>query len=107
MVEVAGDLDYFSAHIRLREPDKSEDKAEGAQLPKSKVSVRKVVDSEECHNTAKVDLPIVKKEMQVVERGEEATMSPEGLSYPKAKCRSERWWTQRSATVPQRWIYQS
>ncbi|RZR88969.1 hypothetical protein BHM03_00016626 [Ensete ventricosum] len=28
MVEVAGDLDYFSAHIRLREPDKSEDKAE-------------------------------------------------------------------------------
>ncbi|RWW11040.1 hypothetical protein GW17_00025376 [Ensete ventricosum] len=27
---------------------------------------------------------------QVVERGEEATMSPEGLSYPKAKHRSER-----------------
>ncbi|RRT74158.1 hypothetical protein B296_00006164, partial [Ensete ventricosum] len=24
----AGELDYFSAHIRLREPDKSEDKAE-------------------------------------------------------------------------------
>ncbi|RRT37445.1 hypothetical protein B296_00015469 [Ensete ventricosum] len=28
MIGVAGELDYFSAHIRLREPDKSEDKAE-------------------------------------------------------------------------------
>ncbi|RWW43647.1 hypothetical protein BHE74_00050661, partial [Ensete ventricosum] len=37
---------------------------------------------------------------QVVERGEEATTSPEGLSYPKAKHRLERRWTQRSATVP-------
>ncbi|RRT33003.1 hypothetical protein B296_00044975 [Ensete ventricosum] len=27
MVRVIGELDYFSAHIRLREPDKSEDKA--------------------------------------------------------------------------------
>ncbi|RWV99989.1 hypothetical protein GW17_00037073 [Ensete ventricosum] len=32
--------------------------------------------------------------------------SPEGLSYPKAKHRSERRWTRRSATVPQRQIYQ-
>ncbi|RWW73606.1 hypothetical protein BHE74_00018512 [Ensete ventricosum] len=29
-----------------------------------------------------------------------------GLSYPKAKHRSERRWTRRSATVPQRQIYQ-
>ncbi|RWV94279.1 hypothetical protein GW17_00043202 [Ensete ventricosum] len=28
MIGAAGELDYFSAHIRLREPDKSEDKAE-------------------------------------------------------------------------------
>ncbi|RRT53626.1 hypothetical protein B296_00048445, partial [Ensete ventricosum] len=28
MVRVTGELDYFSAHIRLREPGKSEDKAE-------------------------------------------------------------------------------
>ncbi|RRT84444.1 hypothetical protein B296_00007303 [Ensete ventricosum] len=43
----------------------------------------------------------------VVERGEEATMSPDGLSYPSAKRRSEREWTQRSVTVPQRRIYRS
>ncbi|RZS23718.1 hypothetical protein BHM03_00056690 [Ensete ventricosum] len=36
---------------------------------------------------------------QVVETGEEATMSPEGLGYPKAKRRSERRWTQRSAII--------
>ncbi|RWV94616.1 hypothetical protein GW17_00042829 [Ensete ventricosum] len=48
MIGAAGELDCFSAHIRLWEPDKSEDKAEwskgrgsddessGAQLPKSK-----------------------------------------------------------------------
>ncbi|RZS14429.1 hypothetical protein BHM03_00046112 [Ensete ventricosum] len=28
MIRVAGELNYFSAHIRLREPGKSEDKAE-------------------------------------------------------------------------------
>ncbi|RWV81593.1 hypothetical protein GW17_00056969 [Ensete ventricosum] len=28
MIRAAGELDCFSAHIRLREPDKSEDKAE-------------------------------------------------------------------------------
>ncbi|RZS18529.1 hypothetical protein BHM03_00050820 [Ensete ventricosum] len=28
MIGAAGELDYFSAHIRLRELDKSEDKAE-------------------------------------------------------------------------------
>ncbi|RRT33043.1 hypothetical protein B296_00055282 [Ensete ventricosum] len=54
---MGGCLDCFRAHIRLREPNKSEDKAEwskgarkrrriqrGAQLPKSKASVRKEVD---------------------------------------------------------------
>ncbi|RZS11567.1 hypothetical protein BHM03_00042909 [Ensete ventricosum] len=37
----------------------------------------------------------------------EATTSPEGLSYPKAKRRLERRWTRRSTTVPQRRIYRS
>ncbi|RRT58193.1 hypothetical protein B296_00005016 [Ensete ventricosum] len=44
---------------------------------------------------------------QVIERGEEATTSPVGLSYPKAKRRLERRWTRRSTTVSQRRIYQS
>ncbi|RWW16448.1 hypothetical protein GW17_00019670 [Ensete ventricosum] len=44
---------------------------------------------------------------QVVERGKEATMSPEGLSYPKAKRQTERRWTRRSVIVSQRRIYRS
>ncbi|RRT83710.1 hypothetical protein B296_00003960 [Ensete ventricosum] len=76
--EAVRELDCPSAHIRLREPGKSEDKAEcveegdrkgrgsddesrGAQLPKSKALIRMEVDTEECHNVAKVDLLIVKK----------------------------------------------
>ncbi|RZR97388.1 hypothetical protein BHM03_00026560 [Ensete ventricosum] len=55
MIGAAGELDCFSAHIRLREPDKSEDKAD----------------------------------------------------YPRAKRQSERRWTRRSVTVPQRRIYRS
>ncbi|RWV98560.1 hypothetical protein GW17_00038583 [Ensete ventricosum] len=49
----------------------------------------------------------VRGQSRVVERGEEATTSPVGLSYPKVKHRLERRWTRRSATVPQRWIYRS
>ncbi|RWW74683.1 hypothetical protein BHE74_00017377 [Ensete ventricosum] len=77
-----GELDYFSAYIRLREPDKSEDKAEGAeaggrkgrgsdnesggdQLPKSKASVRKEVDSDEYHNATEANLSIAKKGTQM------------------------------------------
>ncbi|RZR93179.1 hypothetical protein BHM03_00021615 [Ensete ventricosum] len=60
-------------------------------------SIRKEVDSEEHHNAVEVDLPIAKEGMQI----------PVGLSYPKAKRRLERMWTQRSTTVSQRWIYQS
>ncbi|RWV98417.1 hypothetical protein GW17_00038737 [Ensete ventricosum] len=74
MIGAAGELDCFSAHIRLREPGKSEDKVEKAN---------------------------------VVGRGEEATTSPVGLSYPKAKRRLERRWTRSSTTVPQRRIYRS
>ncbi|RWW16186.1 hypothetical protein GW17_00019944 [Ensete ventricosum] len=54
MIRAVGELDCFSAHIRLREPDKSEDKAD-------KASVRKEVDSEERHCAAEADLPIAKE----------------------------------------------
>ncbi|RWW23516.1 hypothetical protein GW17_00012231 [Ensete ventricosum] len=49
----------------------------------------------------------VRGQSQVVERGEEATTSPVGLSYPKVKRRLERKWTRRSTTMPQRRIYRS
>ncbi|RZS01772.1 hypothetical protein BHM03_00031683 [Ensete ventricosum] len=49
----------------------------------------------------------VRGQSRVVERGEEATTSPVGLSYPKAKRRLERRWTRRSTIVPQRRIYRS
>ncbi|RRT44378.1 hypothetical protein B296_00010294 [Ensete ventricosum] len=88
MIRAAGELDYFGAHIRLREPGKSEDKlkllgghngveaggrkgrgsddeSSGAQLHKSKASVRKEVDSEEHHNAIEADLSIVKEGMQM------------------------------------------
>ncbi|RWV81561.1 hypothetical protein GW17_00057001 [Ensete ventricosum] len=42
---------------------------------------------------------------QVVERGEEATTNPEGLSYSKAECQLKRRWTRKSVTVLQRWTY--
>ncbi|RWV86667.1 hypothetical protein GW17_00051408 [Ensete ventricosum] len=62
----------LQCYIRLREPDKLEDKAEGKEAttspeglsyPKAIASVRKEVDSEERHSTAEVDLPIAKEEM--------------------------------------------
>ncbi|RWW49125.1 hypothetical protein BHE74_00044777 [Ensete ventricosum] len=47
MIEAAGELDCFSAHFRLREPGKSEDKAES--FPSSEGSVRTNKDQ---HNLA-------------------------------------------------------
>ncbi|RRT52340.1 hypothetical protein B296_00039109 [Ensete ventricosum] len=43
----------------------SDDESSGAQLPKSKASVRKEVDSEEYHNAAEADLLITKEGMQM------------------------------------------
>ncbi|RZR96353.1 hypothetical protein BHM03_00025358 [Ensete ventricosum] len=37
MIRAAGELDYFSAHIHLREPDKSEDKVESATMPQKQI----------------------------------------------------------------------
>ncbi|RWW59478.1 hypothetical protein BHE74_00033580 [Ensete ventricosum] len=47
----------------------------------------------------------VRGQGRVVKMGEEATTSPMGLSYPKAKRRLERRWTRKSTTVSQRRIY--
>ncbi|RWW55863.1 hypothetical protein BHE74_00037464 [Ensete ventricosum] len=47
----------------------SDDESSGAQLPKSKVSVIKEVDSEEHHNAVEADLPIVKKGIQMQGNG--------------------------------------
>ncbi|RWV94333.1 hypothetical protein GW17_00043133 [Ensete ventricosum] len=114
MIGAARELDCFSAYIRSREPDKSEDKADpatrwqrphmrvavclsidqggllgghsgvvagdrngrgsddessGAQLPKSKASVRKEVDSEEHRSAVEADLPIAKEGMQMQGNG--------------------------------------
>ncbi|RWW00089.1 hypothetical protein GW17_00036964 [Ensete ventricosum] len=81
MIGAAGELDCFSAHIRLREPASqrtkpsgrkgqgSDDESSGAQLLKSKASIRKEVDSEEHHSAAEVDLPIAKEGMQMQVNG--------------------------------------
>ncbi|RRT61932.1 hypothetical protein B296_00040606 [Ensete ventricosum] len=37
MIEAAGELDCFSAHIRLREPDKLDDKAEDGTSVESSI----------------------------------------------------------------------
>ncbi|RRT36266.1 hypothetical protein B296_00049374 [Ensete ventricosum] len=52
-----------------RKGRESEDESSGAQLPKSKVSVRKEVDSEEHHGVAEADLPIRKEGMQMQDNG--------------------------------------
>ncbi|RWW90079.1 hypothetical protein BHE74_00000779 [Ensete ventricosum] len=76
MIRATGELDCYSAYIRLREPNKLEDKTEGVEassrkgrgkddesrgVPKSKASVRNEMDSEECHSAVEVDLLIAKK----------------------------------------------
>ncbi|RZR91992.1 hypothetical protein BHM03_00020222 [Ensete ventricosum] len=52
MIRATGELDYFSAYIRLREPGKSEDKAD---------VVRKEMDLEEYHSVTKADLLMARK----------------------------------------------
>ncbi|RRT38021.1 hypothetical protein B296_00042818 [Ensete ventricosum] len=47
----------------------SDDESSGAQLSKSKASIRKEVDSEERHSTAVVDLPIAKEGIQMQVNG--------------------------------------
>ncbi|RWW42915.1 hypothetical protein BHE74_00051481 [Ensete ventricosum] len=47
----------------------SDDESSGAQLPKSKASIRKEVDSEEHHSAVEADLPIAKEGMQMQGNG--------------------------------------
>ncbi|RWW27894.1 hypothetical protein GW17_00007662 [Ensete ventricosum] len=47
----------------------SDNDSSGAQLPKSKASVRKEVDSEERHSAAEADLPIAKEGMKMQGNG--------------------------------------
>ncbi|RWW66917.1 hypothetical protein BHE74_00025681 [Ensete ventricosum] len=47
----------------------SDDESNEAQLPKSKASVRKEVDSEEHHSVAEADLPIAKEAMNMQGNG--------------------------------------
>ncbi|RWW54210.1 hypothetical protein BHE74_00039218 [Ensete ventricosum] len=47
----------------------SDDEFRWAQLPKSKASVRKEMDSEEYHSVVEADLPIMKKRMQMQGNG--------------------------------------
>ncbi|RWW60984.1 hypothetical protein BHE74_00031976 [Ensete ventricosum] len=47
----------------------SDDESSGAQLPKSKASIRKEMDSEEHHSAAEADLLIAKEGMQVQGNG--------------------------------------
>ncbi|RWW03601.1 hypothetical protein GW17_00033222, partial [Ensete ventricosum] len=81
IIRAAGELDYFSAHIRLKELGKLEDKAgwlKGARkrrrvqwgsATQKQSTVRKEVNSEERHSTAEADLPIVKEGMHMQGNG--------------------------------------
>ncbi|RRT52153.1 hypothetical protein B296_00015212 [Ensete ventricosum] len=99
MIGVAGELNCFSAHVRLREPGKSKDKPEwskGARkrrrvqrgsATKSKALVRKEVDSEEHHSATEADLPITKEGMKMqakpVITGSEPSKAPK-VSHDRA-----------------------
>ncbi|RRT33303.1 hypothetical protein B296_00043506 [Ensete ventricosum] len=77
MIGAAGEWDCFSAHIRLRDPGKSEDKAEY-----DRSSWR--VELLQCSYSLK-GARQVRGQSRVVKKGEEAMTSPVGLSYPKSK----------------------
>ncbi|RZS11748.1 hypothetical protein BHM03_00043112 [Ensete ventricosum] len=107
-----GELDCSNAYIRLREPNKSEDKTEQANIATKEDKENRIGASpatgcrRPCMGLQSVFLStkgncsensgVLK---QAVKRGDEATTSPEGLNYPKAKCRSERRWIRRRVIV--------
>ncbi|RZS19176.1 hypothetical protein BHM03_00051537 [Ensete ventricosum] len=78
----------------------------GWQSVRGHPKVRSELDAME-HQNFLFSMEMILVLKQVVERGKEATTSPVGLSYPKAKRRLERRWTRRSTIVPQRRIHQS
>ncbi|RWW17160.1 hypothetical protein BHE74_00010467 [Ensete ventricosum] len=93
MIRVARELDCPSTYIRLRESEKSEDKVEGAQIPK-KISVSQNGGGlEECHNAAEEDLPIAKKGTQMrvlVVKGAEEVENAEANSKYHDKVEGQR-----------------
>ncbi|RRT31202.1 hypothetical protein B296_00058896, partial [Ensete ventricosum] len=60
----------------------SDDESSGAQLPKSKASVRKEVDSEEHHSAADADLLIAKEGMQMQVNDPLLSRRDAGLAAP-------------------------
>ncbi|RRT76124.1 hypothetical protein B296_00029802 [Ensete ventricosum] len=50
MIRVAEELDYFSAHIRLREPDKSKDKVKLGKVSLYRIDETSVEPSISCSN---------------------------------------------------------
>ncbi|RZS01134.1 hypothetical protein BHM03_00030964 [Ensete ventricosum] len=56
---------HSSVEAGGRKGRESDDESSGAQLPKSKASVRKELDLEEQHSAVEVDLSIVKEGMQM------------------------------------------
>ncbi|RRT31436.1 hypothetical protein B296_00058786 [Ensete ventricosum] len=60
---------HSGVEVGGRKGQGSDDESSGAQLPKSKTSVRKEVDSEEHHSAIEVDLPIAKEGMQMQGNG--------------------------------------
>ncbi|RWV86356.1 hypothetical protein GW17_00051764, partial [Ensete ventricosum] len=56
---------HSGVEVGGRKGQGSNDESSGAQLPKSKASARKEVDSEEHHSVAEVDLSIVKEGIQM------------------------------------------
>ncbi|RRT68013.1 hypothetical protein B296_00006913 [Ensete ventricosum] len=53
--------EYKGVEASGRKGRGSDGESSGAQLPKSKVLVRKEIDSEECHSTIKANLSMVRK----------------------------------------------
>ncbi|RWV84200.1 hypothetical protein GW17_00054105, partial [Ensete ventricosum] len=60
---------HSSVEVSGRKGRGSDDESSGAQLSKSKVSLRKEVDSEEHHSAAEANLPIMKEGMQMQGNG--------------------------------------
>ncbi|RWV77769.1 hypothetical protein BHE74_00035899 [Ensete ventricosum] len=63
------DQELLGAPLQCRKGRGSDDESSGAQLPKSKASVRKEVDLEERHSAVEADLPIAKEGMQMQGNG--------------------------------------
>ncbi|RWW18039.1 hypothetical protein GW17_00017993 [Ensete ventricosum] len=69
----------------------SDDESSVAQLPKSKASVRKEVDSEEHHTAVEADLPIAKEGMQMhVIKGREEVENTEANSKYQDRAEGQR-----------------